>query len=149
MRRIHTTHARDAALRQLNRVNRWLIAGSVVLTGVLADVASNAFPGKTAKASAASRASKAHAKHAGSASKTTTGVLRAPEQAPKAGSEAEPSQQAAPSEPAQEAAPQEPAPTQETPREAAPEQEAAPAQEAAPPQETAPEQSGPVVSGGS
>jgi hypothetical protein len=147
MRRTHTTHTRDAALRELKRVNRWLIAGSVVLTGVLADVAANAFPGKTTKsAGAASKASKAHSKHAGSASKTTTGVLRPPEQAPQAGTEAE----SAPTEPAQEAAPQESAPAQQAPaQEAAPEQESAPAQEAAPSQEAAPEESGPVVSGGS
>ena len=30
--RIHTTHTRDAALRELRRANRWLVAGSVVLT---------------------------------------------------------------------------------------------------------------------
>jgi hypothetical protein len=145
MRRTHTTHTRDAALRQLKRVNRWLIAGSVVLTGVLADVAANAFAGKTTKG-AASKASKAHSKHAGSASKTTTGVLRPPEQAPQAGTEVE----SAPTEPAQEATPQESAPAQEAPaQEAAPEQESAPAQEAAPSQEAAPEESGPVVSGGS
>ena len=152
MRRIHTTHTRDAALRQLNRINRWLIAGSVVLTGVLADVAANAFPGKTAKTPAASKAAKGHKKSSGSASKTTTGVLRAPDQPPKA-SEAESSQPAAPSEPAQEAAPQAPAqesaPAQEAPSEPAPEREAAPAQEAAPTQEAAPEESAPVVSGGS
>jgi hypothetical protein len=152
MRRIHTTHTRDAALRQLNKINRWMIAGSVVLTGVLADVAANAFPGKTAKATATSKASKGHTKHA-AAAKTTTGVLRAPEQAPKASGEAEPSQQAPPSEPAQEAAPQEAAPQESAPQEAAPqatpEREAAPEREAPPPQETAPEEAGPVVSGGS
>jgi hypothetical protein len=139
----HTTHTRDAALRELNRINRWVIAGSVVLTGVLADVAANAFPGKTVK-SAGAKASKAHTKHSGSASHTTTGVLRAPEQAPQASSEAQPSQESAPSEPAREAAPQESAPAQE----AAPEQQSAP-QESAPTQEAAPEESGPVVSGGS
>jgi hypothetical protein len=150
MRRAHTTHTRDAALRQLKRINRWLIAGSVVLAGVLADVAANAFPGKTTNAASTSskpsKASKTHSKHAGGASKSTTGVLRAPEQAPRAGSEA----QAAPTEPAQEAAPQESAPPQEAPVEqAAPEAEQAPAQEAAPSREAAPEESGPVVSGGS
>ncbi len=44
--RNHTTHTRDAALRRLSHINRWLVAGSVVLTGVLADVAASAFPGK-------------------------------------------------------------------------------------------------------
>ncbi|HWD11065.1 MAG TPA: hypothetical protein VG366_04420 [Solirubrobacteraceae bacterium] len=152
MRRIHTTHTRDAALRQLNRINRWLIAGSVVLTAVLADVAANAFPGKTTKTRAAPKAAKAHKKSSGSAAKTTTGVLRAPAQSPQA-SEAQSSQPAAPSEPAQEAAPaapaQESAPAQEASSEPAPEREAAPAQEAAPTQEAAPEESAPVVSGGS
>ena len=33
--RTHTAHTRDAALRQLRRANRWMIAGSVALTGVL------------------------------------------------------------------------------------------------------------------
>ena len=36
---------RDAALRRLHRVNRWLIAGSVALTGVFAEAAASAFPG--------------------------------------------------------------------------------------------------------
>ena len=40
--RSHTTHTRDAALRDLQRINRWMIAGSVILTGVLSDVAANA-----------------------------------------------------------------------------------------------------------
>jgi hypothetical protein len=148
MRRTHTTHTRDAALRQLKRINRWLIAGSVVLTGVLADVAANAFPGKTSKNASASskKASKPHAKHTGGTSKTTTGVLHPPKQAPQASSEAE----SAPTEPAQEAPPQESsAPAQEAPVEAAPQQESAPAPEAAPSQEAAPEEPGPVVSGGS
>ena len=39
--------SRDAALRRLTRVNRWLIAASVTLTGVLTEVAAQAFPGKT------------------------------------------------------------------------------------------------------
>jgi hypothetical protein len=148
-RPIHTTHTRDAALRQLARANRWLIAGSVVLTGVLADIAANAFPGKSAAGASTTKA-KGHAKHAPSAgSNTTTGVLRPPAQAPN--SQAESSQQAAPAEPAPE-----PAPSQEQapPRESAPAQESAPAPEATPereaPREPAPaEESGPVVSGGS
>jgi hypothetical protein len=148
-RNVHTTRTRDAALRQLSRANRWLIAGSVVLTGVLADVAANAFPGKSVKSAPA----KGHAGRAGSgASKTTTGVLRPPAQAPR--NEEDSSQQSAPTEPAQETAPAESAPAQEAPQESAPAQEAAPAPEATPereaPSEPAPaEESGPVVSGGS
>jgi hypothetical protein len=152
MRRIHTTHTRDAALRQLQRMNRWMIAGSVVLTGVLADVAANAFPGKTVKSGTAAGA-KSHGKTSGAA-KTTTGVLRAPEQAPQSSSTGESAHETTPSEPAQEAAPQESAPSQEAaPEQQASERESAPAQEAAPEsapaQEAAPEESGPVVSGGS
>ncbi len=52
--RNHTTHTRDAALLRLSRINRWLVAGSIVLTGVLADVAAQAFPGKTKRSSASS-----------------------------------------------------------------------------------------------
>ena len=45
----HTTHSRDAALGRVRRLNRWLIAGSVVLTGVLTDAAANAFSGHRIK----------------------------------------------------------------------------------------------------
>ena len=45
----HTPRSRDAALRRLARANRWLIAGSVTLTGALTAVAANAFPGRTLK----------------------------------------------------------------------------------------------------
>jgi hypothetical protein len=152
MRRIHSTHTRDAALRQLARLNRWMIAGSVVLTGVLADVAAHAFPGKTVKSAAAS---KKHAKPHRSSSHTSPGALRAPAQPPQAASENERSRESTASEPAQEATPQQSAPQESSssshsseaaPEQAAPEREA-PAQEAAP--EPAPQESGPVVSGGS
>lgn len=36
-------------LRRLRHANRWLIAGSAALTGVLTAVAASAFPGKTLK----------------------------------------------------------------------------------------------------
>lgn len=147
MRAAHTTHTRDAALRQLQRMNRWLIAGSVVLTGVLADVAASAFHGKTLSGKTARAGRPAGGS---SSSHTTTGVLRAPEQPPQSGSPSEPAQESAPSEPSQEAAPQqESAPSQESaPAQEAPSGEAAPEQ-SAPAQEAAPEESGPVVSGGS
>jgi len=149
--RSHTTHTRDAALRDLHRINRWMIAGSVILTGVLSDVAANAFPGKTVKHSSATSGKATKKKKSGASAKTTTGVLRAPEQAP-AKAESEPAQESAPSEPAQESAPaQESEPTQEAApeRESAPVEEAAPEREAAPTQEAAPEAEAPVVSGGS
>jgi hypothetical protein len=156
--RIHTTHTRDAALRELNRLTRWLIAGSIVLTGVLSDVAASAFSGKSTKHSSKTTSAGAthHKEHKPSG--TSTGVLKPPAQAPTTPSEEPPSQEPAPqaqaSAPSKESAPaQEPAPQESTPpQESAPAQEAAPerapAQEAAP--ERAPEQeSGPVISGGS
>jgi hypothetical protein len=142
--RSHTTHTRDAALRDLQRINRWMIAGSVILTGVLSDVAANAFPGKTVKHATPS-SGKAAKKKSGGGAKTTTGVLRAPEQAP-AKAESEPAQESAPSEPAQESEPTQDAAPE---RESAPVEEAAPEREAAPAQEAAPEAEAPVVSGGS
>jgi hypothetical protein len=77
--RNHTTHTRDAALLRLSRINRWLVAGSIVLTGVLADVAANAFPGKTKRSSASSSARRSETHKS-----SPTGVLASPEQAPEA-----------------------------------------------------------------
>jgi hypothetical protein len=58
---INTTHTRDAALRQLHQLNRWLIAGSVVLTGVFVEAAAHAFPGKSTTTSASkAKRSRAH-----------------------------------------------------------------------------------------
>jgi hypothetical protein len=84
--RHHTTHTRDAALLRLNRINRWVIAGSIVLTGVLADVAAHAFPGKNKQSSTAGHRDAAH-------KGGPTGVLAAPEQAPEGSgsSESDPS----------------------------------------------------------
>jgi hypothetical protein len=39
--------ARDAALTRMRRINRWLVAGAVVATGLLTDVAAQAFTGRT------------------------------------------------------------------------------------------------------
>jgi type IV secretory pathway VirB10-like protein len=142
----HTTNSRDFALRRLARVNRWLIAGSVALAGVLTEVAASAFPGKTFTSSQAS------SRRAGGGARGSSGSLKPPAQAPQA----TPEPQASP-ETHTEAAPEQ-QPEQEQPTEAAPEQrvEATPETpaEAAPetrvettPTEPAPE--APVVSGGS
>jgi type IV secretory pathway VirB10-like protein len=142
--RIHTTHTRDAALRELGRLNRWLIAGSVVLTGAFAEAAASAFPGKTSRPAAA-RGAKSSTVRADTPAKTATHPLRPPAQAPQAATEAQNSTQAAP---AQESAPAQE--THESAPESAPTQEShesAPAQEPAP--EPEPEASAPVVSGGS
>ena len=131
--------ARDGALRRLSRTNRWLIAASVALTAVLAEVAAQAFPGKTIAATRTRQTSPGA--RAGGRSEGSPGALRAPSQAPQAAPEAD-GEQGAGSAPGQE-----PAPSQQS----APSQEAAPNQEAVPSQEPAPpaEPSAPVVSGGS
>ncbi|HWF24907.1 MAG TPA: hypothetical protein VG275_05645 [Solirubrobacteraceae bacterium] len=46
--------ARDAALYRMRRINRWMLAGAVVGTGLLTDVAAQAFPGHTIKRTAGS-----------------------------------------------------------------------------------------------
>jgi hypothetical protein len=149
--RHHATNTRDAALRKLARINRWMIAGSVALTGVLSEVAAQAFPGK-AKASTSSTTAKhptARASHAVPKRPTplappaTTTTEAAPEtvqEAPRSGE--------APAESAQ--AP-ESAREPSAPREPAPESAPAPAPESAPAPEPAPQQesSAPVISGGS
>jgi hypothetical protein len=160
------TKTRDAALRRLSTANRCLVAGSVALTGVFAEVAAQAFPGNTVKASSATR-TPAHASH--KSSSTTVKSLQPPAQAPQASTTPDPaspnetpSQESAPSHesssPSQESAPAQEAqaPSEEAAiaKESAPAQESQPAQEpakeAAPAQETAPAQeSAPVVSGGS
>jgi hypothetical protein len=133
----HNTHTRDAALRKSRRINRWLIAGSITLTGVLADVAANAFPGKTVKAAATSKgkSSSSHSKRSSAASPSTSSTqpLKPPAQAPQATTESAPSQESTPSQ------------------EAGTTHESAPAQESAPEasHESAPAQEAPVVSGGS
>ncbi|HSZ05201.1 MAG TPA: hypothetical protein VK778_08365 [Solirubrobacteraceae bacterium] len=153
---IHTTYTRDAALSNLHRINRWLLAGSVVLTGALTDVAAHAFPGKTLKRGSTADAKRTVAHASGGAgtptgsSNSSTGALAPPAQAPQAtGQSPTPSQeatQAGESAPAQESTP---------PQEAAPVQESAPPQAAPAPEassEPAPETNSepePVVSGGS
>lgn len=155
------TNARDAALRRLSRANRWLVAGSVTLTGVFAEVAASAFPGKTVKAAGAGGLKKSNTNHA---AKASAKPIQPPAQAPKASTPPEPtttpespSQESAPAQESthsQESAPaQESAPTQESApaKESAPVEQSAPAQETVPTQESAPaqESSPPVVSGGS
>jgi hypothetical protein len=141
---VHTSHSRDAALRRLRGVNRWLLAGSAALTGVLTDVAANAFPGHSKRAAAPS------AKPHHSSSK----ALKPPPQAPRPATTARhttPAPAPAPAEPAEPAAPAEsssPAPAEETPA-PAPEAQSETAAPEARREAPAPEPSEPVVSGGS
>jgi hypothetical protein len=163
--RIHTTHTRDAALQQLHRMNRWLLAGSVLLTGAFTEAAAHAFPGRTVKKAAAAGArTKARAHRGGASRRSSTSIgsvapLKQPAQAPQvletsSSPSAAQAQEAAPNQEAQ--ATQEPAPE----REASATQEA-PSSEASSPPAEAPHESAPepqpepepepepVVSGGS
>jgi outer membrane biosynthesis protein TonB len=130
----HTARSRDAALRRLRRVNRWLIAGSALLTGLFAELAASAFSGHPASARASSARSKTH--------HTATKPLAPPQQPPRA-AETTPAPEAEREAPAEPQTPSEPvAPAQETAPEPAPEKH----ESEAPP---APEPAPPVVSGGS
>jgi len=155
------TNIRDAALRRLSTANRWLVAGSVALTGVFAEVAAQAFPGKTVKTSVAKPGNGQSAKKVKTSSSAPK-ALRPPAAAPRASTTPEPTTSSPEASQSQEVAPessQEPAQTREaapeTPtQEAAPTQESAPVKEESAPtkEETAPvkeESAAPVVSGGS
>ena len=137
----HTSRSRDAALRRVRNTNRWLIAGSALLTGLFADLAASAFAGHASNAAGASR--RATGGH------TATKPLKPPAQAPKARRPAlrlaEHAKRRAPAEeaPAEERAPETSEPVEEAAPETAP--EAAPEVESAP----APAEEPPVVSGGS
>jgi hypothetical protein len=154
----HTTHTRDAALSKLARINRLILAGSVTLTGVLADVAAHAFPGRTPHSHSVSTTKPAARQtHSVRAPSSSSGSLHPPAEAPKPAGETK-----------VESAPEQPATTSESP----PSSQAAPAQESAgseskstpepaPAQEPTPqpthepepapaqEEPAPVVSGGS
>jgi outer membrane biosynthesis protein TonB len=140
--RSHSADSRDSALRRLANSNRWLLAGSVALTGVLSEVAAQAFPGKTLKSKVSATGPSSTTRLYHSSGQVST--LKPPAQAPTAPTEqhTEPTPQAAPEQH-----------TEPTPQ-AAPEQQPAPAEQPAPtPEPTptpAPETSAPpVVSGGS
>jgi type IV secretory pathway VirB10-like protein len=145
--RSHTTHARERSLRRLSRINRWLLAGSVTLTGVLTEVTAHAFPGKSKPRSKANTA-KAHTHHVNpSGSSKSSKSIRPPAQAPQAAPE--PETERTPEAPSESHSAPESPPAEESAAatEAPPEPEVAPAHEAAP--ERAPEAEAPVVSGGS
>ncbi|HWF33024.1 MAG TPA: hypothetical protein VG188_10750, partial [Solirubrobacteraceae bacterium] len=146
----HSTDARESSLRKLTRINRWLIAASVALTGLFVEAAAHAFPGKSAARSAtATKHARAHRRHPASHSSTRPRSLNPPAQAPQATTES--------SAPAERAAQQEPVPSEEARSEPAPAQQPAPAEPAPEPEAThestptpAPaEEAPPVVSGGS
>jgi hypothetical protein len=139
--RRHTPGTRDVALSRLASVNRWLIAGSVALTGVLAEVAAQAFPGK--KLASANAASTRHASKRQPHPPEAPEQLHPPEQAPQPSGESSGSG-AQPESPSGSAEPQEPA-TESSPQAS----EAPPATEAPQPEPAPAEEGPPVVSGAS
>lgn len=111
----YTTRARDAALHRLSRVNRMLITGSIVFTGLLTDVAAHAFPGKTAVKSGSATAARTKSARGQASERTGTSstsphattsssseALHPPAQAPQTTSESAPAKE---STTAQEATP--------------------------------------------
>jgi hypothetical protein len=146
----HSTHARDAAIAQLTRMNRWLLAGSVLLTGVFAEIAASAFPGRKRQAASHHAAGpSAHRQPTG----TSTAPLKPPEQAPGVVGEGSGGESPPPAAESQGgsgeagSAPSERAPESQSAPEAPRTSEAPPAESA--PSETPSEAGGPVVSGGS
>jgi outer membrane biosynthesis protein TonB len=135
----HNSRARDSSLRKLTKVNRWLLAASVALTGLFAEAATHAFPGKNTAhaASTAAKHMRARSVHPHHAAPTHTKSLSPPQQLPQATTESATPEEptAAPGTPPAEAAP---APEESTPVEE-PTHEAEPAQAVEPP----------VISGGS
>src|ERR1039458_2496945 len=148
-----SSNARDAGLRRLALTKRWLLAGSVTLTGVLTAVAANAFPGKTIKSSGAQAANTGHSSKTSpphqptESSQGSASTLQPPAQTPQSTTtqESAPAQEPAPAKESTSA--QEPAPAQESApaKESAPAQEPAPVEHSEPAPQPAPEE--PVVSG--
>lgn len=91
----HSPQARDDGLRKVALIKRWLIAGSVALTGVFTAVAAHALPGKGAGSSAVQSASSARSGEVPTSvnenSESSPGSLSAPAQAPQSGETQEPS----------------------------------------------------------
>jgi len=107
----YSPEARDAGLRKLTLMRRWLIAGSVALTGVFTAVAAHAFPGKNGSARGVQTSSKGRssALSASSASASTgedsegsSGSLSPPAQVPQS-AETQESSSGEGGEPAQQA----------------------------------------------
>ena len=151
--------ARDAALRRMRRANRWLIAGTVVATGLLTDVAAQAFPGRTITRSTdppsavrtrRPRAHSARQRHRPGTHHAAHHALRPPAQVPAARTQAQtPTVAAAAPAPAPTTTAA-PAPAPPTTAAPTPARAPAPTAAAAPvPSTPAPSAPAPVVSGGS
>lgn len=86
---------RDAALRRLLLAKRWILAVSLAVTGALAGLAANAFPGKTIKTSTSGASSEQSAAEssssAGSSTEGSSSSLAPPEQTPQTAEQGSPS----------------------------------------------------------
>src|SRR5205807_5637149 len=147
----HNTGTRDAALGRLRHANRWLIAGSVALTGILSEVAAQAFPGKKLASSGASAASSSTARRR--APSPSSEEFHPPEQAPQASGESQSAPESRGSQGeggSSESPPQSNESAPPSSESAPPSSESAPpSSESAPPAESQSSESPPVVSGGS
>jgi membrane peptidoglycan carboxypeptidase len=119
----YSSQARDAAMRRLRRANRWTVALSAALTGLLTAVTGNASIGKTHKTAsglgAASRrnAPPIHHSMLHQADRYPSHPLLAPQQAPQPARSNSP--EAEPSQPSSAASEATLSPTREAPPEAA------------------------------
>lgn len=79
---------RDAGLRRVSRLTRWLVAGSLALTGLFAGLAARAFPGHSQQASAATTTTTVTSSQSDDSSSQDDGSdqLQAPAAAPSASS---------------------------------------------------------------
>ncbi len=106
-----SSNLREAGLRKIAIVRRWLLAGSVTLTGVLAAVAANAFHGKTIKPSGTGATSQSSASEApnragqspAESSQGSSSSLTPPAQAPQSTETGEPVHEPSPAEPSEAA----------------------------------------------
>lgn len=88
-----SSEVRKAGLRKLVLARRWLVAGSVTLTGALAALAANAFPGKTPKPVPGPSVSESSTGSSGQSAENSEGSsapVTPPAQAPQTGEAQEP-----------------------------------------------------------
>jgi hypothetical protein len=76
-------HTRDAALALVSRINRWFIAGAIVLSGAISLAAARSFHGHSSAASTGSTSAQSSSSSSGSSRGSSSGSgLQQPVQAP-------------------------------------------------------------------
>jgi hypothetical protein len=87
--RRNAVNARDAGLDLIARINRWFVAGAVVLTGAVSVAAARSFHGHSSGAAATQSAgSGSSSTSSGGSSTSSGGSLQQPSQAPSTSSPA-------------------------------------------------------------